>query len=159
VRRLLTSAVLTAALAFTLVLGAASARPDVARSSQSAGEFAVTVKKLELAKKWGRLWSVLHPGQRVFIPRSLFVRCMSEHRLVSPRPRAITAVATLSVRASIPGVTRTRVPIKAVRVHLDYGRSAPSQTLTTKVVRVRGSWSWITTAGSRRAFVKINFCS
>jgi len=159
VRRLLTSVVLTAVLAFTLVLEAASARPDVARSSQSAGEFAVTVKKLELAKKWGRLWSVLHPGQRAFIPRTLFVRCMSEQRVVSAKPRTITAVATLSVRASIPGVTSTRVPIKAVRVHLDYGRSAPSQTLTTKVVRVRGSWSWITTAGSRRGFVKINFCS
>jgi hypothetical protein len=129
-----------------------------ARSSKSAGEFAVTVKKLELAKKWGRLWSLLHPGQRSFITRSVFVRCMSEHRLVSPKPRTIRAVATLSVRTSIPGVTRTRVPIKAVRVHLDYGRSAPSQTLTTKVVSVRGSWYWITPAASRKAFIRINFC-
>jgi hypothetical protein len=156
----MSAAAAAAALAFMLVLGAeaTSAKPYVARSSQSAGQFAVTVKKLELAKKWGRLWSVLHPGQRAFIPRSLFVRCISKHRLVSPKPRTITPVATLSVRASIPGVTKARVPIKAVRVHLDYGRSAPSQTLTTKVVRVRGSWSWITTAQTRRAFVKANFC-
>jgi hypothetical protein len=160
VRRLSASAAASAVLALTLMTGAeaTSAKPYVARPSTSAGEFAVAVKKLDLAEKWGRLWSLLHPGQRAFIPRSLFVRCLSEHKLVSPKPRTIRAVATLSVRDSIPGVTRTRVPIKAVRVHLDYGGSAPSQTLTTKVVRVRGSWYWITTAGSRKAFIKINFC-
>jgi hypothetical protein len=83
---------------------------------------------------------------------------MSEHKILSAKPRTIRAVATLSVRAPIPGVTRIRVPVRAVRVRVDYGHSAPSQTLTTRVVRVRGNWYWITTAGSRKAFVKINFC-
>jgi hypothetical protein len=138
--------------------GAAAGVANTTTARRSAGAFAVRVKQIEVAKQWGRLWSLLHPGQRAFIPRSLFVRCLSRRRVVGPKPKSIRAVATSTVLERIPGVTKRRVPIKAVKLKIIYA-SAPSQLLTTKIASVHGSWYWITNAGSRKAFVRIYFCS
>jgi hypothetical protein len=144
----------------SLLLALCCAVAAVAHSTTSrvsAGAFAVRVKQVEVAKQWGRLWSMLHPGQRAFIPRSLFVSCLSRQHIVSPKPKTIRAVATSTVLQRIPGVTTKRVGIKAVKLKILYAQ-APSQLLTTKVVSLHGSWYWITSAGSKKAFKKTYFC-
>ena len=125
--------------------------------SESAGHFAVRVKNAELHGAWGRLWELMHPGQRAFIPRTLFVRCM--RRVRNPRPRAIRVLSITPALASIPGVRGPRVTVSTVAVRVDYGSTAPSQRVLVRETRVGSAWYWINGASSKQAFIRINFCA
>jgi hypothetical protein len=111
----------------------------------------------ELRHEYAREWAMLHPGQRAFIPRTLFIRCFAKRK--TQRPHSIKAIRTYSVRLKIPGVTSRRVPAKVATLRIDYGPRVPSQTSSAKAVSLRGVWYWITPAASTSAFKRLYFCS
>jgi hypothetical protein len=141
-----------AALCIALLLPIASTA-----GSESAGHFAVRVKNAELHRNWQRMWELLHPRQRAFIPRALFVRCM--RRVRNPRPRTIRVLSVSRALASIPGVRGPKATVSTVAVRVDYGSTAPSQRVLLREVLVDSTWYWINNAASKRAFVRINFCT
>ena len=152
-RTLLTCAALVAAFA---AFAATSAAEQAQAPKQSAGSFWVEVKRAELRDNWGRVWELLHPGQRRFIARQLFVNCMKRTR--NYQPRKITASSVSNGRVTVPGVSKRKVTGKIVTLKIDYGLRAPSQTLKGTAVAVAGRWYWVSMAASRTAFVRLNFC-
>jgi hypothetical protein len=125
-------------------------------AGESVGHFTARVETAELQHKWGRVWELMHPRQRAFIPRALFVHCMSKVR--NARPRTIHVLSVRRGLASIPGVPGPRVSVSTVQLRIDYGKAAPSQQQAVRAARVGGTWYWINSASSTRAFRRINFC-
>jgi hypothetical protein len=126
-------------------------------ANETAAQFAVRLKQAELAGKWAVVWKTIHPRQRAYIPQALFVACKSKIRFA--QPTAIRAVSVSTTRAPVPGLRGTTAPVSVVKVRIDYGRTAPSQTAILRATRIRKQWYSIDAAKSRRDFQKSNFCS
>jgi len=124
--------------------------------SESAGHFAWRVETVEGRLDWGRAWALLHPGQQAFVPKALFVRCLSTIR--ASRPRSIRVLTVRSVTITIPGLSRGRIAADTVRLRWVYGSATPSQYVSLTVVIVGNRWRWITSAASRTSFRRMYFC-
>lgn len=152
--RLARAAVLTGCIALAATVGTAKGAKT---PTESAGHFMIGLKRAELRDDWGRVWELLHPGQRKFIERPLFVRCMRTTR--NFRPSSITVLAVANSPARVPGVSAGKVPASLVTLKVSYGLRAPSQTLKEAAVAFNGRWYWISKAASRKQFIRLNFCT
>lgn len=123
-----------------------------------AGQVAVSVKTAALQGKWGDVWLSMHPGQRAFITRSLFVQCKSKVKIPSSSPNTIHVVSVTGGLSPVPGVAGPKARVSTVKVRIDYGDAAPSQTSVVRVTRVGNAWYMIDDASSKKAFTTENFC-
>ena len=60
----------------------------------------------------------------------------------SPAAKSIDALSVVTAKAAIPSSPGAEVPVSSVNVEVDFGKAAPSQTTTVRVVRAwvrRGS--------------------
>ena len=146
----------THAVIAAVVVALALAAGAAGSSARTPGALAVAEKYAELTDHWGTSWDLLAPAQQKFIPRALFVKCMS--RIKSNRPKAIRITSVRAATITVPAPTPARVKGKLVRVHIDYGQAAPSQDATVKAIPNGAGWSWVNAAASRAQFVRQNFC-
>jgi hypothetical protein len=100
----------------------------------------------------------MHPGQRAFITRSLFVQCKSKVKIPSSSPNTIHVVSVTGGLSPVPGVAGPKARVSTVKVRIDYGDAAPSQTSVVRVTRVGNAWYMIDDASSKKAFTTENFC-
>jgi hypothetical protein len=138
--------------------GIASPAEAATAGAKSPVALAVAVEHAQLTNHWAHAWELLAPVQRAFIPKSLYVSCMS--RVQSAKPTAIRVTSSRTARVTIPAPSPRRVVGRLVRLHVSYGSRAPSQDITVKAVRSSDRrWYWVIGTGSKRTFVRTNFCS
>ena len=81
------------ALVGTVACLALLVAPQAQSAPGGAGQVAMSVKTAELQGKWGDVWLSMHPAQRAFITRSLFVQCKSKVKIQSSSPKAVHVVS------------------------------------------------------------------
>jgi hypothetical protein len=153
---LLALAIVALALAATSAPGAPPQQAAGARAS-SAATFIRTVLHLRMSKRYGHLYTKLHPGQQAFISRARFIDC--ENQRDEAYGLTVKLIAFEVIRAFeqtilIPGTQQT---VHSIAVKYKYtvrtaGGSTFSITDDSHAVRVNGFWKWLVTWKDARAY-------
>ena len=160
-RARLYSALGVVGVAIAIAASSASGAEGVpARESQasSAGTFVRNVLQLRVSRQYARLWSRLHPTQKVFVTKKRFVACEKRKdaalgavlKLV-----AFTVLRTYPEKILIPGTKQTT---QSTGVRYRYSmRTTDNETVgpitdSSHAVRLNGRWTWLVSAKDASAY-------
>ena len=146
------------AIALVAPLASPAARvPAGEAQASSAGTFVRNVLQLRVSRQYARLWSRLHPTQKVFVKKKRFVACEKRkdaalgavHKLV-----AFTVLRTYPERILIPG---TKQPTRSTGVRYRYRLKAGNEdvgpiTDSSHAVRVNARWTWLVSPKDAAAY-------
>ena len=143
------------ALGATSTLGAPGPT-EVARAS-SAATFIRTELDLRMSRRYGHLYSKLHPAQQAFISRDTFIDCerqRDEAYGLTVKLIAFKVIRSYEQKILIPG---TQQMAQSTGVKYKYtvrtgGGSTFSITDDSHAVRVNGSWKWLVTSKDADAY-------
>ena len=146
------------AIALVAPLASPAARVPAGEAQASpAGTFVRSVLQLRVSRQYARLWSRLHPTQKVFVNKKRFVACEKRkdaalgavHKLV-----AFTVLRTYPERILIPG---TKQPTRSTGVRYRYRLKAGNEdvgpiTDSSHAVRVNARWTWLVSPKDAAAY-------
>ena len=146
------------ALAASPASGAGGAPASDAHTT-SAGTFVRNVLQLRVSRQYVRLWSRLHPTQKVFVTKKRFVAC--EKRKDSAlgavlKLVAFTVLQTYPEKILIPGTKQTT---QSTGVRFRYRMKVRTGTAdvgpitdSSHAVRVNGRWTWLVSPKDAAAY-------
>ncbi len=144
------------AMAASSASGAGRVPAGEAQAS-SAGTFVRNVLQLRVSRQYARLWSRLHPTQKVFVNKKRFIACEKRKdaalgavlKLV-----AFTVLRTYPERILIPGTKQTT---SSTGVRYRYRMRAGTEdvgpiTDSSHAVRVNARWTWLVSPKDAAAY-------
>jgi hypothetical protein len=126
--------------------------------ASSAGTFVRNVLQLRVSRQYGRLWSRLHPTQKVFVIKSRFVACEKRKDAALGavlRLIAFNVLRTYPEKILIPGTQQT-TQSTGVRYRYTMRTTGDENvgpiTDSSHAVRLNGRWTWLVSAKDASAY-------
>jgi hypothetical protein len=125
-----------------LAAGCGSSSSSTSGNDQAPDEFMKTLIGYSFRGQYGRVYDLLHPGQKQLVSREAFQDC-NQGDGTDVELDSIKTVEIYDDPVDVPGIPQRTSKAVTLKIKVRQGDATESVTRTSHAVRVDERWAWI----------------